>query len=103
MQGANSGVAHLVHLGGMVIGVIYLKHRNILRWGARKAKKVQQEKAIVKQEMIFQSEEKLRQEVDDLLDKINEVGIGNLTNWERKRLKQASEKLRHQEQDERRL
>ena len=103
MQGANSGVAHLVHLGGMVIGVIYLKHHNIMRWGARKAKKVQREKTIVKQQMIYQSEEKLRQEVDDLLDKINEVGIGNLTNWERKRLKQASEKLRQQEQDGRHL
>ena len=99
MQGANSPVAHIVHLGGMVIGVMYLKHRTLLRWGARKAKKVQRKKIIVKQRMIYQSEEKLRQEVDDLLDKINEVGIGNLTNWERKRLKQASEKLRQQERE----
>ncbi len=103
MQGANSPVAHLVHLGGMVIGVIYLKYQTLLRWGARKAKKVQHEKKAVKQQMMYQSEEKLRQEVDDLLDKINEVGIGNLTNWERKRLKQASEKLRQQDQDDRRL
>jgi len=100
MQGANSPVAHLVHLGGMVIGVIYLKYRTILKWGARKAKRVQREKTIIKQQKIYQSEEKLRQEVDDLLDKINEVGIGNLTNWERKRLKQASEQLRQQDKEE---
>jgi len=28
------------------------------------------------------------------------VGIGNLTNWERKRLKQASEQLRQQDKEE---
>lgn len=99
MQGANSPVAHLVHFGGMVIGVVYLKHHSMLRWVARKAKKAQREKTVAAQQMNYQSEEKLRQQVDDLLDKINEVGIGNLTNWERKRLKQASEKLRQQEQD----
>ncbi len=96
----SSPVAHLVHLGGMVIGVIYLRKSDVLRWGARKAKGLQREQTTRREQRQVESENRLRREVDDLLDKINEVGIENLTSWEKRRLREASEKLRQMEEEE---
>lgn len=98
MQGMQSTVAHLVHLGGMLIGVIYLKRRDITHWGARKAKSYQRGQTFEKKKKEINYESQLRQEVDDLLDKINEVGMENLTSWERRRLRQASERLKRNEE-----
>ncbi len=92
--GGQSHVANIVHLGGMFIGIIYLKHHAILRYLARKMRdstQQHQEKKVVREE---EDAEDLQQEVDDLLDKINEVGLGNLTPWEKKRLREASQKLK---------
>lgn len=97
-EGGNQ-IAHIVHLGGMVVGAIYLKHRTFLAWGAQKVKSWQFDRARKQVQRQVQEENQLRQEVDDLLDKINEVGIDNLTSWEKNRLKQASARLQHK-QDE---
>jgi len=96
---ATGNIAHLVHLGGMLIGVVYLRHDYILRWGACRIKGWQREKQQREEEKQAGREENLRREVDDLLDKINEVGIENLTSWERRRLREASERLRQMEED----
>jgi membrane associated rhomboid family serine protease len=95
----SSPIAHLVHLGGMVIGLIYLQKDNLLRWGARKAKGVQREREVKKVRKVEDSENNLRQEVDDLLDKINEVGLENLTSWERRRLREASDLLKRMDEE----
>lgn len=95
-----SPIAHLAHLSGMLIGVFYLRQDRILRWLARKIKGVQAEQTVKKEKKQERSEDYLRTEVDDLLDKINEVGIENLTSWEKRRLRDASEKLRQMEKDE---
>jgi len=101
LRPGTSAVAHLVHLGGMVIGVVYLRRDTMLRWGARKLRSLQREREQQQQRRRTESEEQLRREVDDLLDKINEVGIENLTPWERRRLREASEMLRQMEERER--
>lgn len=95
--GGNSKIANLVHLGGMVIGVIYLKKTELLRTIARKVKGHKVQKRNEVQVRKTESEDNLQQEVDDLLDKINEVGIGNLTSWEKQRLRRASEQLKRRE------
>ncbi len=92
-----SPVAHLVHLGGMVIGVIYLRWGSINFWLKRRVSVWQRDRDFAERKQKFESEEKLRREVDDLLDKINEVGLNNLTDWERKRLKEASDRLKEME------
>lgn len=96
----SSTIAHLVHLGGMVIGIIYLRKDYMLRWGARKAKNIQVEKRVQKETKKEDDEDRLRHEVDDLLDKINEVGLRNLTTWERRRLREASELLKRIEEEQ---
>ncbi len=96
-----SPVAHLVHLGGMVIGVVYLRWGSILFWLRRKTRDWNREREFADRKRQFESEEKLRREVDDLLDKINEVGLNNLTNWEKKRLKEATERLKELERSNR--
>ena len=97
--GEHSSTAHIVHLGGMVIGVIYLKRKDMVSWGARRAKTWQKDKEQRQTQRRIIEDDRLRQEVDDLLDKINEVGLDNLTSWERQRLREASEKLRQREED----
>lgn len=113
-------IAHFVHLGGMVVGFTYLKMD--WRWQAlrksagswrstpyappafgkssggflglrdwfrrRKHKKHQME--VVRRR---QHEMNLRERVDVILDKINEVGYDHLTNEEKQILKRASESL----------
>ena len=97
----NTGtIAHLVHLGGMIVGVVYLRKDYLLRWGARKFKDWMREREQERNEQQTTSEEKLRQEVDDLLDKINDVGLENLSSHERKRLRDASELLRQMERND---
>lgn len=101
-----SPIAHVVHLGGMIIGIVYLKWDFILRWIVLVLKGKHPMKPTVTYTIQDQpkrpprsetDEERLRREVDDLLDKISEVGLENLTSWEKRRLRDASERLRQME------
>lgn len=90
-----SGVAHLAHLGGMVVGYVYLKWGR-LRYSEpgrrmREWKKKMEESAKEREE---QEIEDVRREVDDLLDKINKVGMDGLSRKEQERLEKASKFLR---------
>jgi len=96
-----SPVAHLVHLGGMVIGVIYLRWRTILNWFGRSAQEYRRNRERQEQRRQTENEDNLRREVDDLLDKINEVGLDNLTSWEKRRLREASDRLKEMERERR--
>jgi len=87
------GIAHLAHLGGALVGFIYIK--GILQGRAIKFKvsnyfyRQKMEKLARKKE----HEEQLMKEVDRILDKINQVGYDNLTRKEKKILEEASDKL----------
>lgn len=90
-----SGVAHLAHLGGMLMGYGYLKWGR-LRYTApgqrmREWKRKLDESAREREE---QNIEEVRREVDELLDKINRVGMDGLTRDEQQRLEKASKFLR---------
>jgi membrane associated rhomboid family serine protease len=92
-----SPVAHFAHLGGMVIGYVYLKWR---KWSYR-AKQAAGERAHQRHmKVVWDRREeiaRLQEEVDELLDKINEDGIESLSGSERRRLKEASQKLKEYE------
>jgi len=93
-----SGVAHLAHLGGMAIGYIYLKrHKFLPQRGMSAWKESREEAARIREE---QELDRVRREVDELLDKINRVGMDGLTPAERKRLQKASKILRDKERQE---
>jgi len=94
MSGASDGVAHFAHLGGLLIGWLYMKRgwdpEKILRkfrdWKrSRKMKVAQQDEEEL---------ERLRRMVDQVLDKANEVGMENLTRDEQTLLKKASKILK---------
>jgi len=92
---ANSGdnVAHWTHLGGAIFGFLYMKGGgsiSALKSRVKGAKfRRDDRKAVEKRE----KSDKLMSDVDRILDKINEVGINNLTDKERKILERASSHL----------
>jgi membrane associated rhomboid family serine protease len=102
-------VAHFAHLGGMLVGFLYLKnakrgHGSDQGFGDRMSKLdlggfgkwFRQRKAKRKQMQVVrrrQQEVQLRERVDIILDKINEVGYENLTEEEKQILKKASQYL----------
>lgn len=88
-----SNVAHFAHLGGALYGLIYLK--TDWRWVrlgswfrglAYRRKEAKLEKNRMK------AEETMKR-VDEILDKINEVGIDNISAEDRRFLEEASSRL----------
>jgi membrane associated rhomboid family serine protease len=95
--GGQNGVAHFAHLGGMIMGFIYLKIEgkvSLLGKGFFRAKKQQWElqRQLKKEAQVLQ----LRQTIDAILDRINEIGYQNLTEKEKRILKAASTSLARQ-------
>jgi membrane associated rhomboid family serine protease len=89
----SSGVSHLTHLSGMLIGFGYLKSN--VRLDALKSIVLQQKDGIrhriIKKKR--RRDDDLRLEVDRMLDRINEVGYDALSEKEKKFLYEASKKL----------
>ena len=88
--GSRDGVAHFAHLGGMLVGYLYMKRgskldslwRPFREWRRTRRIRLAREKE--------ENLEKLRRAVDRILDKANEVGMENLTREEKTLLKKAS-------------
>jgi membrane associated rhomboid family serine protease len=115
--GDDSGVAHFAHLGGMLVGFVYLKFdwrwrvpgRKSARtfeysstsggtarglpalknWFRQRAQKRRHMEVVRRR----QRELHLRERVDAILDKINEVGYENLSDEEKQILRRASQSL----------
>jgi membrane associated rhomboid family serine protease len=101
-QHTSDGIGHFAHLGGIIVGYLYIKldwrkpgifqlskYPNYLKdvrhnWRMRNFKRKREE------------EKKLMDRVDQILDKINLVGVDNLTKEEKKTLEQASQLLSQQ-------
>lgn len=90
---AGPNVAHLAHLGGALVGFIYLKADWRLKGQGGLFKTLRHKQKSAKLEKNRQKAEEVMQRVDRILDKINEVGIEKISNEERKFLEQASEIL----------
>ncbi len=116
--GDDSGVAHFAHLGGMLVGFVYLKAdwrwralggkaggrfenssagsgskssgwSTFKNWFRRRADKRRQMEVVRRR----QREINLRERVDAILDKINEVGYEKLSEEEKQILRRASQSL----------
>ncbi|MCG8608454.1 rhomboid family intramembrane serine protease [bacterium] len=98
--GTDNGVAHLAHLGGMLVGFAYLK----LDWrlqGVGDWIRQQRESRVALQKLKKeQSMRRFREKVDELLDKINEVGYDNLSEEEKKILQEASQHFSEEQETE---
>jgi hypothetical protein len=91
--GTQDGVAHFAHLGGMLVGALYIRY-----WGRLESFKDyyaswkrQRTLRVVQRQQ--DDKTRLRKHVDDILDKANAVGFDNLTSNEKRSLKKASEQM----------
>lgn len=83
-----SGVSWVVHIGGMLIGYLYLKYmlkRRFLSWHNLKEKFIQRQR---RYRQYF-----IEEEINPILDKISKVGVNGLTRRERRVLKKARYKI----------
>ncbi|MCF7807076.1 MAG: rhomboid family intramembrane serine protease [Candidatus Marinimicrobia bacterium] len=109
--GNSDGISHITHLGGLVVGWFYLRrHRKyrglnlpwrswfdrILKVRVIKDSKQKKPRSSSRGRGTWhrvESEKELRQEMDDLLDKITRVGYEALSDAEKKRMLELSSKL----------
>ena len=98
------GIAHAAHLGGMVVGFVYLKYWNQFY----KIKSLFQHVSTNKPKMRTTKSttppdgEKVayyRKQIDNLLDKINRVGYLKLTDEEKEMLEEGSKYLREHDDE----
>ena len=85
-----SAVSHLTHLSGMVIGYLYMKSSVKISNLSDSFGEFKIKRKVKKAERVRKSYENLRQEIDTILDRINEVGYENLTDEEKQKLEEAS-------------
>jgi membrane associated rhomboid family serine protease len=96
----SSNISHLTHLGGIVIGYIYLRRNHIaqlIRFKFPSVKIKNPFKNIVRKaskdedkDFHYDTDETLREEVDRILDKISKEGYDSLTEEEKRTLFLAS-------------
>ncbi len=103
-----SNISHLTHLGGLLIGYLYLRRprfsawlryklpkihfRNPLRHFIRKVEKVTKKRpSQAPTRRNYDTDKTMQEEIDRLLDKINREGYKNLTEQEKQTLILASE------------
>jgi membrane associated rhomboid family serine protease len=84
---SGDGVAHFCHLGGALLGYLFFRYER--RWEEAVAQTREW-----KRDRDERNEETRREEMDRLLEKIHEEGIGVLTPSERKFLNEASKRIR---------
>lgn len=94
----HSSISHLTHLSGMVIGFIYL--RSNINWSTINRFLIYRRDEIKRRydDKKKEKREALKLEVDEILDKINEVGYDGLSKSEREFLFKASKKLLQDEE-----
>jgi membrane associated rhomboid family serine protease len=86
----NSGIARFAHLGGLLIGYVYLRYERLiypLKRLALKRKAWRDQEALRREEA---RQQQSREEIDRLLDKIGRDGIDSLSRDERKFLDRQS-------------
>jgi membrane associated rhomboid family serine protease len=92
---AGDNVAHMAHIGGVVCGFLYMKVDWRWNWFGRKFKDLRYRRQVAKLEKHREEASDMMRKVDAILDKINEVGMENLSKAERKFLDEASSQLKH--------
>ncbi len=90
-HGTGGGIAHLTHLGGIVVGALYLKLPEWIRRARHYMLEIKAEKDYrAKVEHRIERKKFYDEEVDPVLKKISEKGMESLTPEEKKILEKAS-------------
>ncbi len=93
--GTGGGIAHNAHLGGLGIGFLYIRYGERVKYywrGIRRGWQGSQRHHEAQRET--ESQDYIRREIDPILDKISKSGIHSLTRKEKKKLKDARDRLR---------
>lgn len=98
--GSNDGVAHFAHLGGAAIGFLYLKLDWRLDFLGNWLRQQRESQHAVKKLKRNQAMHEIRERVDEILDKINEVGYDQLSEEEKRILQEASQKYGQEKEPE---
>ncbi len=86
-------IAHLAHLGGALVGLVYMKFDWGLKSPFKWLRSFKLKRKETKLEKKRQKAEEIMKRVDNILDKINEVGIDNISREDKKFLEDASKLL----------
>ncbi|NIT69789.1 rhomboid family intramembrane serine protease [candidate division KSB1 bacterium] len=89
--GSDIGVAYFAHLGGMAVGFVYLKLDWRLDYLGELIRRQRESKRVVRNLKKQQDMQRFRERVDEILDKINEVGYDKLDDEEKRILQEASQ------------
>jgi membrane associated rhomboid family serine protease len=101
LQQTQSGVAHLAHIGGMILGYLYVKELGYgpmpawLDWVHRAGRGMRPRRRPRAEAM--SREEFISKEVDPILDKIAREGMQSLTRRERKILESAKDLMQNRQ------
>ncbi len=94
LSGDGGGVSHAAHFGGMVLGGAWV-------WLTPKIKQASADAQAKVQQGVWEkkmrNEQATRAEIDKILDKIKQKGIGSLSNKEKKILQDATEQQRRED------
>ncbi|AKH76600.1 rhomboid family intramembrane serine protease [Leptospira interrogans] len=94
-SGSGSNIAHMAHLGGAIGGAIYFFYYNKLKSkipASLSLSRYLQKRKMKKWQEEMNRKIHVREEVDQLLDKISKSGMNSLSRKEKKFLKEASSK-----------
>lgn len=97
--GSNDGVAHFAHLGGAAIGFVYMKFDWRLDYFGTWFRQKKESRRVVQRLKKDQAMNEIRKRVDEILDKINEVGFDRLDDDEKRILKDASQRYSQEKEN----
>jgi len=97
--GEHTMVAHLAHLGGLLVGYLYLKGGYHVGQGLAAYRKRKMQSRLAADARRQKDIRNKREEIDRILDRINEVGYDGLSEKEKKLLREASEFLSQEKSD----
>ncbi|MFQ5602319.1 MAG: rhomboid family intramembrane serine protease [bacterium] len=98
--GSDFGVAHFAHLGGMAVGFAYLKLDWRLDYLGERIRQRRESRRVLHKLKKQQDMQRFRERVDEILDKINEVGYEKLNDEERRILHEASQQFSSEKKPE---
>ncbi len=98
--GSQDGVAHFAHLGGMAIAFAYLRMDWRLAYLGERIRRHRESKRAIQRLKREQDMQRFRERVDQVLDRINEVGYENLNEEEKRLLQQASRQFSQERETE---
>ena len=89
------GVARFAHLGGMLVGYLYLKQQSIVWW---LKKRLGERRRPGGRRFRRDQDPDLQATIDDILDKISREGMGSLSEEEKQLLHESAERARRKQQ-----